>query len=269
MAPRRSRPMADIKPQRYKDERPAELFDEFHDYSRNHDPVFVYELVRLITTPISLSIYRTRQIEVDNVPGSGPVILAANHFSNYDHFLAGAWLRRKIRFMAKSQMFRRNKILDLIYKYGGVFPIRRGHADEEAFETVHAILRRGGCVMIYCEGGRSRTGKLGEPKPGVGRAALESGVPVVPVAIHGSAGVRGWKRFRFPKVTVQFDEPMSFERVEHPTKEQSAEAAQKIFDHVRAMYVGIEEQGRWAVIKKLRKGLPEPSPDPATPPQSR
>jgi len=213
MAPRRSRPMADIKPQRYKDERPAELFDEFHEYSRNHDPVFVYELVRLITTPISLSIYRTRQIEVDNVPGSGPVILAANHFSNYDHFLAGAWLRRKIRFMAKSQMFRRNKILDLIYKYGGVFPIRRGHADEEAFETVHAILRRGGCVMIYCEGGRSRTGKLGEPKPGVGRAALESGVPVVPVAIHGSQGIRGWRHLRFPKITIRYGGPISFEMV--------------------------------------------------------
>src|SRR4029078_13178457 len=134
--------MPEIKPQRYKDERPPEIFDEFHDYSRNHEPFIVYELVRLVTTPISLSIYRTRQIEVDNVPASGPVILAANHFSNYDHFLAGVWLRRKIRFMAKSQMFRQNRILDLIYKYGGVFPIRRGHADGEAFETVHAILRR-------------------------------------------------------------------------------------------------------------------------------
>ena len=122
---------------------------------------------------------------------------------------------------------------------------------------------------MYAEGGRSRSRNLGEPKPGVGRLALESGVPVVPVAIHGSAGVRGWKRFRFPKVTVQFDEPMSFERVEHPTKEQSAEAAQEIFDHVREMYVGIEEQGRWAVIKRLRKGLPAPSPDPAARAESR
>ena len=252
MAPRRSRPMADIKPQRYKDERPAELFDEFHEYSRNHDPVFVYELVRLITTPISLSIYRTRQIEVDNVPGSGPVILAANHFSNYDHFLAGAWLRRKIRFMAKSQMFRRNKILDLIYKYGGVFPIRRGHADEEAFETVHAILRRGGCVMIYCEGGRSRTGKLGEPKPGVGRAALESGVPVVPVAIHGSQGIRGWRHLRFPKITIRYGGPISFDVVAAPTREQQLECAGEIFSHVREMYEELDRDGRATVIKRVR-----------------
>ena len=67
--------------------------------------------------------------------------------------------------------------------------MRRGHHDEEAFKTAYAILDRGGCVGMYAEGGRSRTGKLGEPKTGIGRLALESGVPVVPVAIHGSAGI--------------------------------------------------------------------------------
>ena len=66
--------------------------------------------------------------------------------------------------------------------------MRRGHHDEEAFITAYAILDRGGCVLMYAEGGRSRTGGLGEPRPGVGRIALESGVPVVPVAIHGSLG---------------------------------------------------------------------------------
>ncbi|GIK76765.1 MAG: 1-acyl-sn-glycerol-3-phosphate acyltransferase [Acidobacteria bacterium] len=252
--------MSDLKPQRYKDERPAELFDEFHEYSRDRDPVFVYELVRLVTTPISLTLYRTRQIEVDNVPATGPAILAANHFSNYDHFLAGVWLRRKIRFMAKSQMFRHNRILDFIYKYGGVFPIRRGHADEAAFETVHAILARGGCVMIYCEGGRSRTGELGEPKPGVGRAALESGVPVVPVAIHGSKGIRGWRRLRFPKITIHYGEPISFDVVAEPTREQQLEAATEIFTHVREMYGEIERDGRASVIKRVREGRPAPSP---------
>ena len=245
--------MSDIKPQQYKDPRPAEEFTEFHDYSRTRDPVFVYEAVRLVTTPISLSIYRTRAIEVDNVPPSGPVILAANHFSNYDHFLAGVWLRRKIRFMAKSQMFRQSRALDAIYKYGGVFPIRRGHGDEEAFKTVHAILDRGGCVMIYCEGGRSRSGALGEPKPGVGRAALETGVPVVPVAIHGSQGIRRWRKLVFPKVTIRYGEPISFQVVESPTREQQLETAGQIFAHVRGMYDELERDGRASVIKRLRE----------------
>jgi len=245
--------MSEIKPQRYKDERPAELFDEFHEYSRHRDPVFVYELVRLVTTPISIAIYRTRPIEVDNVPASGPVILAANHFSNYDHFLAGVWLRRKIRFMAKSQMFRRSRVLDAIYKYGGVFPIRRGHRDEESFETVRAILRRGGCVMIYCEGGRSRTGTLGEAKPGVGRVALESGVPVVPVAIHGSKGIRSWRRLRFPKITIRYGKSISFDAVADPTREQQLECAQEIFSHVREMYEELERDGRATVIRRVRE----------------
>ena len=250
--------MPELKPQRYKDPRPASTFDEFHEHSRTHDPNWVYELVRLVTTPPSILIYRTRAIEVDNVPASGPVILAANHFSNYDHFLAGAWLRRKIRFLAKSQMFRQNPVLDYIYKYGGVFPIRRGHADEEAFTTIHAILDRGGCVMIYCEGGRSRTGELGEAKPGVGRAALESGVPVVPVAIHGSQGIRSWRKLSFPKITIRYGEPITFPVVESPSREQQLEAAGEIFSHVREMYEELQRDGRSSVIKRIRDGEQSP-----------
>lgn len=248
--------MTEIKPQRYKDPRPAELFQPFHERARSHEPNWVYSVVRLVTTPISLLLYRTRPITVDNVPASGPVILAANHFSNYDHFLAGAWLRRRIRFLAKSQMFKRNPVLDFIYSRGGVFPIRRGHADEEAFETIHAVLARGGCLMIYCEGGRSRTGELGEPRPGIGRAALESGVPVVPVALCGSQGIRSWKRLRFPKVTIRYGEPISFGVVHSPTREQQMECAEEIFSHVRDMYEELLRDGGRVVARRVREQPP-------------
>ena len=126
-----------------------------------------------------------------------------------DHFFIGLFLRRKIRFMAKSQLFG-PPVLTYVYSHGGVFPVRRGHHDEEAFKTAFTILEQGEMLLVYAEGGRSRTGELGEVKPGIGRIALESGVPVVPVAIHGSESVRRWKRFRFPKVTIQFGEPISF-----------------------------------------------------------
>jgi 1-acyl-sn-glycerol-3-phosphate acyltransferase len=250
--------MSELKPQVYKDPRPAEYFTRFHERARTRDPDFVYELVRLILTPVMLFFYRTACIQVDNVPRSGPVLLSPNHFSQMDHFFCGMYLRRKIRFMAKSQLFG-NRILNWIFFHGGVFPVRRGHGDQEAFITAHSILDRGGCVLMYAEGGRSRSRNLGEPKPGIGRLALESGVPVVPIAIHGSADVRGWKRFRFPKVTVQYGEPISFERVEAPSKEQSAEVAQEIFNRVRDMYVGLEENNRWEIVKRLRKGLPSPN----------
>jgi 1-acyl-sn-glycerol-3-phosphate acyltransferase len=101
----------------------------------------------------------------------------------------------------------------------------------------------------------------------VGRLALESGAPVVPVAIHGSQSVRAWKRLVFPKVTVQYGEPMAFPRVENPTREQQLATANEIFDRVKAMYVAIDEQGRASVIKQLREGAAAAA-TPPTEPQS-
>lgn len=245
--------MPEIKPQVYKDPRPAEYFDRFHSWARSHGAGWTYELARMLVTPFSLLVYRCRAIGTENVPASGPVIFAPNHFSNLDHFFAGVYLRRKVRFMAKSQLFGRSRILTYIFRVGGAFPVRRGHSDNEAFKTSHAILDRGDTMLIYAEGGRSRTGRLGKPRPGVGRLALESGAPVVPVAIHGSRDVRGWRRLKFPKITVQYGEPMKFEVVERPSRDQQQQAAEEIFDRVRAMYARLDEKGRAGVIRSLRE----------------
>lgn len=226
--------MPEIKPQVYKDDRPAEYFDQFHAAARK-GVGWTYTVVRLLVSLPTLLIYRVRAIGVENVPRSGPLVLAPNHFSQMDHFFVGLYLRRKIRFMAKSQMFG-PPVLTYVYKHGGVFPIRRGHHDEESFRTAFTILDQGGMLLVYAEGGRSRSYELGEPKPGIGRIALESGVPVVPVAIHGSAKVRRWKRFRFPKVTVQFGEPLSFAVEPAPSHERQLEVATEVFGRVKAMY---------------------------------
>ena len=256
--------MAELKAQRYKDDRPAEKFMPVHEWSRTHRPGWVYELVRLILTPIAVFLYRTRGISTSNVPADGPFILAPNHFSNMDHFFTAVYLKRKVRFMGKSQLFFRNPVLDYIYRVGGVFPVRRGHHDEEAFITAHSILDDGGCVLIYCEGGRSRTGKLGEAKPGVGRLALESGVPVVPVAVHGSQSVRAWKRLVFPKVTIQYGDPLSFDRVAEPDREQQLAAAEQVFDRVKGMYAVLDKGGRRGAIAALREGAGAAGPAPRT-----
>src|SRR5258708_26868034 len=117
-----------------------------------------------------------------------------------DHFLMGSYIRRKVRFMAKSQLFKGP--MQWIYTHGGVFPVRRGARDEETFITAETILARGGAVTMYCEGGRSRTGKVSETaKPGIGRLLLETGAPVVPIAIFGSSRARHWHRLQFPTAT--------------------------------------------------------------------
>ena len=255
--------MADLKPQVYKDPRPAEYFTRFHERSRSRRPDWVYEVVRIILTPLTLFVYRERAIGSENVPSTGPVILTPNHFSTMDHFFSAVFLRRKVRFMAKSQLFK-PPFLTFILSHGGVFPIRRGYHDEEAFKTAHAILGADGCILMYAEGGRSRSGGLGQPRRGIGRLALESGVPVVPMAIHGSAGVRRWKKLRFPKVTVQYGEPLSFPAEAKPSRERQQEVADEVFDRVRSMYVALEEQGRKGVIRSLRRGLPAPEPGKAS-----
>src|SRR5277367_3492347 len=153
--------MSDLAPMReqvYSDPRPAEHFDRFHERARTRDPDSAYEATRLITSLYAYTFLRTRAISPEKVPGSGAVILAPNHFSFMDHFLMGCYLRRKIRFMAKSQLFKGP--MQFIYTHGGVFPVRRGARDEEMFITAEAILSRDGAITMYCEGGRSRTGKV-------------------------------------------------------------------------------------------------------------
>jgi 1-acyl-sn-glycerol-3-phosphate acyltransferase len=240
--------MAEMKPQVYKDPRPAEYFTQFHVAARR-GVGWTYALARIVLTIPTLLIYRVRAVGVGNVPREGPLVLAPNHFSQMDHFFVGVYLRRKIRFMAKSQLFG-PPVLTYIYKHGGVFPIRRGHHDEEAFTTAYEILRQGGMLLVYAEGGRSRSGELGRPKPGIGRIALEQGVPIVPVAIHGSARVRGWKRLRFPRVTIEFGEPVSFAVEPSPSRERQLEAAADIFGRVREMYEGLATRSEVAAGRR-------------------
>ncbi len=258
-------PKGSLKPQVYKDDRPAEHFQRFHERTRAKRPNWMYELVRLVLTPYLLLFFRTRAIDSDKVPPDGPAIVAPNHFSFLDHFFVAVYLRRKVQFMAKSQLF--EMPLEIVYNNGGVFPVRRGHRDDEAFKTAHAILARGGIVVMYCEGGRSRSGELGEPKPGIGRLALESGAPVVPVALVGSERVRDWKRGQFPKVTVQFGDPIQFEQVEDPDRDQSQSASEQIFARIKGMWHGLRENGRDATVKArraARRGGAEAARRPAT-----
>ena len=244
--------LVQMKEQVYTDPRPKQYFDRFHERSRTRDPDWVYELVRMLTTLYALTFFRTRSISSEKVPASGSVILAPNHFSFMDHFLLGAFIRRKIRFMAKSQLFKRP--MQFIYTHGGVFPVRRGARDEEAFITADSVLNRGGVVAMYCEGGRSRTGKLNDKaKRGIGRLALETGAPVVPVAIQGSSKIRNWKRLQFPKVTVQYGEPMRWERVENPTPDQQQAVADEIFTEIKLLYAGLEQLGRKGMMARVRE----------------
>jgi len=244
--------LASMREQIYTDPRPKEHFDRFHERARTHEPNWVYEATRLLTSLYAYTFLRARPISTENVPGSGAVILAPNHFSFMDHFLMGCYIRRKVRFMAKSQLFKRP--MQWVYSPGGVFPVRRGAHDEEVFITAKGILLKGGAITMYCEGGRSRSGKLADhAKAGIGRLALETGAPIVPIAIHGSSRIRNWKRLQFPKVTIQYGEPIRWEPVEGSTHEQQQAVADAVLTEIKALYYGLDEHGRKGVLKRVRE----------------
>jgi len=254
--------LASMREQVYRDPRPEEYFAKFHERARTREPNWVYEVVRVITVLYGLVFFRMRCIGSDNVPAGGKAILAPNHFSFMDHFFTGAFIRRRVRFMAKSQLF--TKPMQWVYSPGGVFPVRRGHYDEEAFTTANAILARAATVVMYCEGGRSRSGRVSErARPGIGRLALQSGAPVVPIAIYGSQRVRNWKRLQFPRVTVQYGEPLHFPLVERPTREQQQEVADEILAAIRKLYADLEQHGAKRVAERVRAERRRRLADPA------
>jgi 1-acyl-sn-glycerol-3-phosphate acyltransferase len=236
-----SEKLSSLRQQVYADPRPKEYFDRFHERARKRGPSFVYDLVRIFSSLYAWTLLRARGIGAQNVPETGAAILAPNHFSYMDHFLVGIFIRRKVRFMGKSQLF--SPIAQWVYVQGGVFPVRRGARDEEAFVTAEAILARGGVVVLYPVGGRSRTGLLAEQaKAGIGRLVLESGAPVVPIAILGSAKIRNWKRLRFPRIRVQYGEPLRFESEPEATRERHQEVADAVFAEIRTLYGRLGER---------------------------
>ena len=124
--------------------------------------------------------------DLDDIPRTGPVILAANHISNGDAVIIGAWLTkslgRRIHWLGKKEMFDW-PIVGWIARNGGVHPVDRGAADVEAFRTAERVLAQGQVLMVFPEGTRSLTGELQQPKDGLAMLALRSGAPIVPIGI--------------------------------------------------------------------------------------
>jgi 1-acyl-sn-glycerol-3-phosphate acyltransferase len=237
----RRQDLAPMRPQIYIDPRPAEQFGRFHAYARSHQPDGLYLFVRRVSAPYCRVVYKLRAQQLDNVPAAGPVILAPNHFSAMDHWFVGVLLARHVRFMAKSQLFK-GPFLKWFLSHMGAFPVRRGQHDEEAIVTTLALLRRGEAVVMYPEGGRSRSGQIGtRARPGLGRLALATGTPIVPVAIHGSEKARNWRRLEFPAVTVRYGGPIRAPVEPEASRERQQELADEALAVVRRLHREIAE----------------------------
>src|SRR4051812_3120367 len=228
----------------------------------------VYWLVRALFQPFFHLYFRLSRIGREHVPESGPVIFAANHRSFLDPFVIATVARRPMYYVAKEELFR-HRIVAWFLNSLGAFPVRRGQGDGDMIETARAILARGDSVLIFPEGTRTRPGALGRPKRGVGRLALETGAPVVPVAVIGTEAIRtGW-RIRPHKVRIRIGRPLTFPKVETASPQLAAAVTDRIWPNVmlqwewlgglpplrRAAVVGAGSWGTAVAVMLARAGL--------------
>jgi 1-acyl-sn-glycerol-3-phosphate acyltransferase len=216
------------------------------DLSRYHDRTrtrgvnpFVYWPTRLVLQPLMMLLFRLGRIGREHIPREGGVILAPNHRSFLDPWVVGVCLRRPVYFVAKSELFE-NRLLGWFLNSLGAFPIRRGASDEEAMETARTLVERGNALLIFPEGTRIRRGSLGDPKRGVGRLALETGAPIVPVAVNGTEHVRRGIVIRPRKVRVRCGRPLTFPYVERPSAHLASEVTARIWPCVELQYAWLE-----------------------------
>ena len=153
----------------------------------------------------------------ENVPKSGPVILAPNHASLLDPPIVGCASPRRVTTMGKAELFEQRwlgvKILGWIIQRMATFPVKRGAPDRRALRRAAQVLKDGEVLVIFPEGTRSRTGELGEGEIGIAMIAHNAKAPIVPTYLGGTwqALSPRHRGFRFIKTEVRFGKPLYFE----------------------------------------------------------
>ena len=189
----------------------------------NH--MFFYKVALVIVRFVMLFIFRLKIEGKENVPKEGGVIIAYNHRSYWDPVVAGTTSGRKLRFMAKEELFK-NKFFGGLIKSLGAFPITRGRGDIGAIKGALKILKEGSAMLIFPEGKRVRDGKKVKAKPGVAAIAHRARVPVVPASIKGEYK---WMH----KITVTYAEPVYLDFGNKMTAEETQAAADNILEKIR------------------------------------
>ena len=231
-----------------------------HYYRRAREKranLLIYGFVRVTFQAFFLIYFRFQRIGLEYIPRRGPVIIASNHRSFLDPFVIACMARRPMYYVAKKELFLYNRVLAWLLASLGAFPVDRGAGDSDFIDTAKAILARGDIVLIFPEGTRTRPGSLGRPRRGVGRLALETGVPVVPVAVLGTEAVRrGW-RIRPHKVRIRAGRALRFPQVDHPSVELAGAVTDRIWPCVMLQWEwlgGLPPVRRVAVIGAGRWG---------------
>jgi 1-acyl-sn-glycerol-3-phosphate acyltransferase len=178
-----------------------------------------YGVLRAFLTPFLMVLFRPKVKGLRHVPGSGPVIIASNHLSFSDSIFMPLVVPRKVTFLAKSEYFTspgpKGLLKKLTFIALGQVPVDRsgGRRSEAALITGLKVLGEGKCLGIYPEGTRSPDGRLYKGRTGIARLAIESGAPIIPVAMFNTEKIQptGTVVPKVMRVEMIFGEPMYFE----------------------------------------------------------
>jgi 1-acyl-sn-glycerol-3-phosphate acyltransferase len=177
-----------------------------------------YQLSRVVAGPFLRGLWRPEVTGAEHVPETGGAILASNHLSILDSVFLPFMLKRPVTFTAKSEYFTsRHPAMRVMGRYlraTGQIPVDRdgARAAQQMLAGALDLLRQGELFGIYPEGTRSPDGRLYRARPGVGWLALNSGLPVIPVAMLGTDKVLppGHSVPRLGKVRIRIGKPMTF-----------------------------------------------------------
>jgi len=178
-----------------------------------------YGILRAFLTPFLMILFRPKVKGLRHVPGTGPVIIASNHLSFSDSIFMPLVVPRKVTFLAKSEYFTspgpKGLLKKLTFIALGQVPVDRsgGRRSEAALITGLKVLAEGKCLGIYPEGTRSPDGRLYKGRTGIARLAIESGAPIIPVAMFNTEKIQptGTLMPKVMRVEMIFGEPMYFE----------------------------------------------------------
>lgn len=205
---------------------------------------------------------RLRVLDKDNVPKAGPALLVSNHLGLIDPLLIGVRLRRKLRILAKAELFEW-PVIGGLARWTQVVPIRRGEHDLVALATLEHVLRDGHCVLIFPEGTYPKPplpAALLPFKTGAVWLAVETHVQIVPVAVWGSEQVwaprRGWKPWHRPQACVRFGEPYYPQQAVNLS---SPDARQSVADEMARRICALLPEQYHGHYRKLAGVPPAPS----------
>ena len=184
--------------------------------------MFYWIMKHIVVGPILLAIFRPWVVGLQHVPKDGPVILASNHLSFIDSVFLPLVVDRPVVFLAKSEYFTGKGLKGwatrMFFQATGQLPIDRsgGKASEASLNTGLRVLSEGRILGIYPEGTRSPDGRLYRGRTGVARMVLESGAPVIPVAMIGTEKVMpiGTRLPKVRRIGIILGEPLDFSRFE-------------------------------------------------------